>query len=78
MENDKPPFVAIIGGFYKLTSDDAKAEAKNTAAELGAALAGAGMGLVVYCHAARNWETWRITSRLLHLNGRLSTGTVFN
>ena len=30
------------------------------------------------CHAARNWETWRITSGLLHLNGRLSTGTVFN
>jgi hypothetical protein len=29
MENDKPPFVAVIGGLYKLTSDDAKAEAKN-------------------------------------------------
>jgi len=43
------PFVAIIGGFWKIKDDAAKfAEAKETASQIGAALAKAGMGLVVY------------------------------
>jgi hypothetical protein len=43
------PFVGIVGGFYKLKSEPAIFDdAKNTAREIGAALAAAGMGLVVY------------------------------
>lgn len=43
------PFVAIIGGLWVLKEDSAAFdEAKKTAAEIGAALANAGMGLVVY------------------------------
>ena len=50
MANENMPFVAIIGGFWELKKlstarvDDAKKMAK----EIGAALAKAGMGLVVY------------------------------
>ncbi|HXO26052.1 MAG TPA: hypothetical protein VOA80_01790 [Thermoanaerobaculia bacterium] len=43
------PFVAIIGGFWQFKNDPAVfGEAKKTASEIGAALANAGMGLVVY------------------------------
>jgi hypothetical protein len=43
------PFVAIIGGFWKLRDTPAEFnEAKKTASETGAALANAGLGLVVY------------------------------
>ena len=41
------PFVAIIGGFYSLTEDEADT-AREAAVILGAALARAGFGLVVY------------------------------
>jgi hypothetical protein len=47
MANNTMPFVAIIGGLWELDpikADDAKKKAK----EIGAALANAGMGLVVY------------------------------
>jgi hypothetical protein len=47
MANDNMPFVAIIGGIFELTPAEA-VEAKKTAQEIGAALATAGMGLVVY------------------------------
>jgi hypothetical protein len=43
------PFVAIIGGFWQFRNDPTVfGEAKKTASEIGAALANAGMGLVVY------------------------------
>lgn len=48
MATKRMPFVAIIGGFYHLQDPVAIAEAQATARELGAALAEAGMGLVVY------------------------------
>ena len=50
MPNDSMPFVAIIGGFWDLQKlNPSKVdEAKNMAKEIGAALANAGMGLVVY------------------------------
>lgn len=49
MTSSVRPFVGIVGGFYKLKSDPAVFdEAKNTAKEIGAALAAAGLGLVVY------------------------------
>jgi hypothetical protein len=46
------PFVAIIGGFSTLNSAQAK-DAQNLAEEIGAELAKAGMGLVVYF--SENW-----------------------
>jgi len=48
MKNDKMPFVAIIGGFYHLKNPAMIADAKDTAKEIGAELAKAGLGLVVY------------------------------
>src|SRR5437764_12850815 len=49
MAGDGMPFVAIIGGLWTLKDDPARAEeAKRTAKEIGAVLANAGMGLVVY------------------------------
>lgn len=47
MANDNMPFVAIIGGIWQLPPDVAT-EARKTAQEIGAALATAGMGLVVF------------------------------
>ena len=41
------PFVAIIGGIWKLSPEEAD-DGRKTAQEIGAALATAGMGLVVY------------------------------
>lgn len=50
MTNDGMPFVAIIGGFRELAMQDPgrAADAKKMAKEIGAALARAGVGLVVY------------------------------
>lgn len=47
MSHDGRPYVAIVGGFYHLAPEKA-AEAKMDARKFGAALAEAGMGLVVY------------------------------
>ncbi len=47
MADDKMPFVAIIGGLWML-KEPAATEARKMAREIGAALANAGMGLVVY------------------------------
>lgn len=47
MANNSMLFVAIIGGIWKL-DDPTKVKARETAHEIGAALATAGMGLVVY------------------------------
>jgi hypothetical protein len=56
MTNNKMPFVAIIGGFYHMQDPVEIADAQNTAKELGAALAKAGMGLVVYFSDANSLE----------------------
>jgi hypothetical protein len=48
MANDRMPFVAIIGGLWILKDPALVTEAQNMASEIGAALAKAGMGLVVY------------------------------
>ena len=50
MASESMPFVAIIGGLWKLKKlDSGKVDdAKDLAKEIGAALANAGMGLVVY------------------------------
>jgi hypothetical protein len=47
MPHSSMPFVAIIGGIWQLTTAEAD-DARKTAQEIGAALATAGMGLVVY------------------------------
>src|SRR5712691_708932 len=47
MANNSMPFVAIIGGIWQLPRAEAD-DARKTAKEIGAALATAGMGLVVY------------------------------
>ncbi len=56
MTSKRMPFVAIIGGFYHMQNSVEIAEAQNTARELGAALAKAGMGLVVYFSDANSLE----------------------
>lgn len=48
MINKRMPFVAIVGGFYHMQDPVEIAEAQATAREVGAELAKAGMGLVVY------------------------------
>ncbi|HEY3474836.1 MAG TPA: hypothetical protein VGK56_09520 [Anaerolineales bacterium] len=48
MSDQKMPFVAIIGGFYHLNDPVVIGEAQKMAREIGAALAEAGMGIVVY------------------------------
>ncbi|MGF1508387.1 MAG: hypothetical protein ACFB9M_02670 [Myxococcota bacterium] len=50
MPKTQRPFVAIVGGFFKLDDDDPQAgrEARKAAEQIGAELAKAGFGLVVY------------------------------
>jgi hypothetical protein len=58
MTNNPMPFVGIIGGFWMLKNDPAQFdEAKKTAREIGAALAAAGLGLVVYFSDDDSLET---------------------
>jgi hypothetical protein len=47
MTNNDMPFIAIVGGIWQLKPDDAEV-ARKTGLEIGAGLAKAGMGLVVY------------------------------
>lgn len=57
MPTDGMPFVAIIGGLWML-KEPAATEAKQIAREIGAALANAGMGLVVYWSDAGSLEPY--------------------
>lgn len=57
----KMPFVAIIGGFYSMQDPIAVDDARNTAKELGAALAKAGFGLVVYFSDANSLEPFVVS-----------------
>jgi hypothetical protein len=58
MTTSARPFVGIIGGFWNLKSDPAVFdEAKNLAKEIGASLAAASMGLVVYFSSDESLET---------------------
>jgi hypothetical protein len=63
MVNDGMPFVAIIGGFWVLKDKDPALfeEAKETAREIGAALANAGMGLVVYFSNPESLEPYVVS-----------------
>lgn len=55
MAKNSMPFVAIVGGFWELDPERAGA-AETVARDIGAALAKAGMGLVVYLSDARSLE----------------------
>jgi hypothetical protein len=60
MANDEMPFVAIIGGLWML-KEPAATEAKKMAREIGAALANAAMGLVVYWSDENSLEPYVVS-----------------
>jgi len=75
MANDSMPFVAIIGGFWGM--DPAVLdEAKETAKELGAALANAGMGLVVYFSNDESLEPHVVSGYVKTIPAGTSAGSI--
>jgi hypothetical protein len=76
MENDKMPFVAIIGGFWTIKDDTAKTEAEKTATEFGAALATAGMGLVVYFSDPASLEPYVVSGYVKTLPRGKGAGSI--
>jgi hypothetical protein len=77
MENDSMPFVAIVGGFWILKDDPAvMEEAKETARELGAALANARMGLVVYFSNEESLEPHVVSGYLKALPAGIGAGSI--
>jgi len=75
MANTNMPFVAIIGGIWQLTPDDA-IDAKKMAQEIGEALAIAGMGLVVYFSDAGSLEPHVITGYVKALPPGAGAGSI--
>lgn len=61
MTNKKMSFVAIIGGFYQMQNSPELADAQATAKEIGAELAKAGMGLVVYFSDPNSLEPYIVS-----------------
>lgn len=78
MEKNNIPFVAIIGGFWDLKKESATkfAEAKNTAKGIGAALAKAGMGLVVYYSNEESLETHVVSGYVAALPPDAEAGSI--
>lgn len=78
MANDSMPFVAIIGGFWELKKlDPAKVDdAKNMAKEIGAALANAGMGLVVYFSNDESLEPHVVSGYAATLPAETGAGSI--
>jgi hypothetical protein len=68
MDNLERPFVAVIGGLQKLDPDKVAA-AKETGREIGAELAKAGFGLVVYFSRDEDLETHVVAGYVKALNG---------
>jgi hypothetical protein len=75
MANDSMPFVAIIGGFWTLAPTTAE-EAKKTARDIGAALANAGMGLVVYFSNDESLEPHVVSGYVEVLPGGIGAGSI--
>ena len=75
MANDGRPFVAIIGGLWMLKEPDAT-EAKKMAREIGAALANAGMGLVVYWSDEGSLEPYVVSGFAEALPGGSGAGSI--
>jgi hypothetical protein len=77
MADNGMPFVAIIGGFWILKDDPAKlADAKDTARELGAALANARMGLVVYFSNEESLEPHVVSGYVKALRPDIGAGSI--
>lgn len=75
MANDSMPFVAIIGGFGNLDAAQVD-DAKKTAQEIGAALATAGMGLVVYFSNDQSLEPHVVSGYVNALPQSTSAGSI--
>lgn len=75
MKNNSMPFVAIIGGIWQLDSTAAD-EAKRTGQEIGAALATAGMGLVVYFSNDASLEPHVVTGYVKALPPGVGAGSI--
>jgi len=70
------PFVAIIGGFYSMQDPVVIDDAKQTAEELGAALAKAGMGLVVYFSDDQSLEPHVVSGYVQALPAGTGAGSI--
>ena len=75
MANDNMQFVAIIGGIWQL-DDPTKVEARKTAQEIGAALATAGMGLVVYFSDDASLEPHVVSGYVAELPPGVGAGSI--
>ena len=78
MTTDSMPFVAIVGGFWELVKLDPgkAADAKKTAREIGAALARAGMGLVVYSSDEESLEPHAVSGYVEALPAGSGAGSI--
>src|SRR5213078_1320761 len=75
MVNDSMPFVAIIGGIWSLSPAEAD-DARKTAHEIGAALATAGMGLVVYFSNDESLEPHVVSGYVKALPPNVGTASI--
>ena len=78
MANDSMPFVAIIGGFWELKRQEPAKfdDAKRMAKEIGAALAKAGMGLVVYYSNDESLEPHVVSGYVATLPAGTGAGSI--
>lgn len=77
MSNNTMPFVAIIGGFWEIKNNPTKfEEAKTVAREIGAALAAAHMGLVVYFSNEESLEPHVVEGYVKALPAGTGTGSI--
>src|SRR5262245_22534335 len=76
MADQKMPFVAIIGGFYKLSDPKEIARAQQMAGEIGAELAKAGMGLVVYYSDTESLEPHVVSGYVPIIAPGTGTGSI--
>jgi hypothetical protein len=76
MAGDRMPFVAIIGGFWGLDDPAKVDEAKKMAREIGAALAEARMGLVVYQSDDRSLEPHVVSGYVKALPAGTGAGSI--
>lgn len=75
MANDNVPFIAVIGGFWELRPDKVD-DATKVCEELGAALAAAGCGLVVYHSNKESVEPHVVAGYVSAMGGRTETGLI--
>jgi len=77
MTGDAKPFVGIVGGFWQLKSNpEALAEAQTVAREIGAALAAADLGLVVYFSNDESLEPHVVSGYVAALPAGVGAGSI--